>query len=282
VRPDNTSVNLEIFGKPVTDHEGHVVASLVSFLDITERKRSEEQQQALLQELARKNAELDRFTHTISHDLKSPLVTIRGFLGLLEEDLQKQDAVQVHSDMARISKAADTMEHLIVTLLDLSRSGRTVDTPVRIAFTELAREGAGLLATSLQQHRAIMVIPDNLPVISGDRHRLLQVMTNLYDNALKFMGDQQEPRVETGVRYDAGTPIFFVMDNGMGIRKEDQARVFALFERLDTGIPGTGIGLATVKRIIEAHSGKIWVESEGVGKGTTVCFTVPGVAGEAP
>jgi PAS domain S-box-containing protein len=246
--------------------------------DITDRKRAEGQREDLIRELEQKNTELDRFTHTVSHDLKSPLITIRGFLGLLEEDMKK-DPVQAQADIARISSAAGKMEGLITTLLTLSRSGWTVDAPVRIPFTELAREAAGLLATSLKEHRVTLVVPDDLPELSGDRQRLLQVMTNLLDNATKFMGEQKEPRIEIGVRDDAGIPVFFVQDNGMGIKKEHLSKVFGLFERFNPDVPGTGIGLATVKRIIVAHGGRCWAESEGEGKGTTVCFTLPGAEG---
>jgi signal transduction histidine kinase len=101
-------------------------------------------------------------------------------------------------------------------------------------------------------------------------------MTNLLDNAVKFMGDQQEPRVEVGVQHEADGTVFFVRDNGMGIKGENLANVFGLYERFNPEVPGTGIGLATVKRIIEAHGGKIRAESEGEGKGTTFWFTLPG------
>ena len=224
--------------------------------DITERKRADDLRERLIHELSQKNAELNRFTYTVSHDLKSPLISIRGFLGLLEQDIQKNDAAQVLADLTHISSAAETMERLITTLLELSRSGRSVDTPVRIPLTDLAGEAAGLLDASLRERGVALVIPDNLPVVSGDQQRLLQVMTNLLDNAVKFMGDQKEPLVETGVRDDAGTPVFFVRDNGMGIKKENLSKLFGLFERFNPDVPGTGIGLATVKRIIEAHGGK--------------------------
>jgi PAS domain S-box-containing protein len=243
--------------------------------NITERKRAEELREHLIHELACKNAELDRFTYTVSHDLKSPLVSIQAFISLLEEDLQSGDSVQVQADIARITESAEKLEDLIATLLELSRSGKSVDLPVRIPFSDLAREAAALLATPLDERHMTLVIPDDMPVVSGDRLRLLQVMMNLIDNAVKFMGDQEEPRVEIGAREDADTPHFFVRDNGIGIKEENLPKVFGLFERFNPEIPGTGIGLATVKRIIEAHGGKIWVESGGEGQGTTVCFTLP-------
>jgi PAS domain S-box-containing protein len=277
VRPDGTRVLLEIFGNPIIDSQGHIVASLVSFLDITGRKQAEEQRERLVRELAQKNEELDRFTYTVSHDLKSPLISIRAFLSLLEDDLKSGDSGQIQRDISRINESAEKLEHLITTLLVLSRSGRTVDTPVRIPFSDLAHEAAGLLDPTLRERGVALMIPGTMPVICGDRQRLLRVMTNLLDNAVKFMGGQKEPRIEIGVRDDAGTRVFFVRDNGAGIDKENLEKVFGLFERLNPDIPGTGIGLSTVKRIIEAHGGKIWAESEGPGMGTTFRFTLPGV-----
>jgi PAS domain S-box-containing protein len=276
VHPDGTRVLLEIFGTPVFDGQDHLIASLVCFLDITGRKRAEEQRETLINELAQKNAELDRFTYTVSHDLKSPLLAIRAFLALLEDDMKSGNTDRVTTDIQRISESAKKLEGLITTLLALSRSGKAVDTPVKIPFTDLAREAAGMLDATTKERGVTLVISDNLPVVLGDRQRLLQVMTNLLDNAVKFMGDQQEPRVEVGVQHEAGAPVIFVRDNGMGIKGENLANVFGLYERFHPEVPGTGIGLATVKRIIEAHGGKIRVESEGVGKGTTFRFTLPG------
>jgi PAS domain S-box-containing protein len=258
------------------DPDGNVQGVFAAARDITERRLAEEVRERAIHDLAQKNAELDRFAYTVSHDLKSPIVGIRGFLSLLEDDLKAGDLRETENDIRRIAESTDKLEQLITTLLALSRSGRTVDVPVSIPFADLAREAAGMLEVPLQERGVRLVIPDALPDISGDRQRLLRVMTNLLDNAIKFMGDQQEPCIETGVRTDAGTTVFFVRDNGMGFKKENLQKVFGLYERFNPEIPGTGIGLATVKRIIEAHGGKIWVESEGGGKGTRICFTLPG------
>jgi PAS domain S-box-containing protein len=276
LRKDGITIPVESSGHIVTFEGRRIWLSHIR--DITERKRAEETRERFIRELAQKNTELDRFTYTVSHDLKSPLIGIRAFLSLLEDDLKSGDTKQVQKDIFQISESAEKLERLIATLLELSRSGRTVDEPVCIPFSDLAREAAGLLAVPLNEHHIMLVIPDNLPEVSGDRQRLLQVMTNLLDNAVKFMGDQKEPRVEVGLRTDAGTPVFFVRDNGMGMRKENQSKAFGLFERFNPDVHGSGIGLSTVKRIIEAHGGKIWVESDGEGKGTTVCFTLPGPA----
>ena len=114
-----------------------------------------------------------------------------------------------------------------------------------------------------------------MAVIFGDRQRLVEAVQNQVENACKFMGDQQKPHIQIGQRdSEDGTPVFFVRDNGMGIAPEHHDRIFGLFNKLDATSDGTGIGLALVKRIIEVHGGRIWVESEA-GKGATFCFTLP-------
>lgn len=120
----------------------------------------------------------------------------------------------------------------------------------------------------------VNVEPD-LPIVRGDRPRLVEVMQNLIDNAAKFMGDQPAPQIDIGVRKKNNEHIFFVRDNGIGIQPEYHEKVFGLFDKLDAQSEGTGIGLALAKRIVEVHGGRIWVESEGKGQGSTFCFTLP-------
>jgi signal transduction histidine kinase len=114
--------------------------------------------------------------------------------------------------------------------------------------------------------------------VRGDRARLLEVLQNLVDNAAKFMGDQERPRIEIGVRQEAGESVIFVRDNGQGIEERFKERVFGLFEKLDPASEGSGVGLALVKRIVEFHGGRVWLESDGAGQGTTVCLTLPEAA----
>jgi signal transduction histidine kinase len=114
-----------------------------------------------------------------------------------------------------------------------------------------------------------------LPPVFGDRRRLLEVIQNLIDNAVKFIGDPPRPWVRVGWRRDGDEAVYFVADNGRGIEPRFHDKVFGLFERLDDGVEGTGIGLAMAKRIVELHGGRIWVESEGAGQGSTFCFTLP-------
>ncbi|MCP3964397.1 MAG: hypothetical protein GY719_41745 [bacterium] len=231
----------------------------------------------LIEDLEAKNQELERFTYTVSHDLKSPLVTIKGFLGLLEKDAAAGDADRLQRDVERIGAAADTMGQLLGELLELSRIGRMVNPPEDVPLAGLVAEALEVVAGRIGENGVAVEIAPDLPVVRGDRVRLLEVMQNLVENAIKFMGDQPAPRIEIGARQDPGepSPVFYVADNGIGIEPRFHDKVFGLFERLDQQVDGTGVGLTVVKRIVEIHGGRIWVESEGEGRGTTFCFTLP-------
>lgn len=239
---------------------------------IAQLELADREQEALIAELETKNAELERFSYTVSHDLKGPLLTIKGFLGFLRRYLERGEVAQAQADLETISEAADSMGRLLDELLELSRIGRVVNPPVTVPFAELAREAVAAVAGT--DGVKVDIAPE-LPAVSGDRVRLREVVENLVTNALKFMGDQSAPRVEIGARRSAGETIFYVRDNGVGIDPRYHEKVFGLFERLDPKIEGTGVGLAIVRRIVESHGGRIWVESEGVGHGSTFCFTLP-------
>ena len=229
----------------------------------------------LIKELESKNTELERFTYTISHDLKSPLVTINGFLGYLKSDTASGNSERITTDIQRIQDAVDKMHLLLKELLELSRIGRIMNPPEKVLFDDLVREALEIVHGQLEARGVAVQIQPNLPAIHGDRQRLTEVLQNLIDNAAKYMGDQPTPRIEIGQHgEESGQLIFFVKDNGIGINPEYHERVFGLFNKLDPKSEGTGVGLALAKRIIEVHGGRIWVESE-VGKGATFFFTLP-------
>jgi PAS domain S-box-containing protein len=246
--------------------------------DVSLQKWIQGEREKLIAELELKNAELERFTYTVSHDLKSPLITIKGFLGFLKADTQSGNTKRLESDIQRISDAADKMQLLLNDLLELSRIGRLVNKPQSIDLNELIAEVLELLYGRLQGGTvSIQVsVTEQLPTIYGDRPRLFEVLQNLVDNAAKFMGDQPNPHIEIGQEgtTQTGAPILFVQDNGIGIDPKFKDRIFGLFDKLDPRTEGTGIGLALAKRIIEFHGGRIWVESEP-GKGATFYFTLP-------
>ena len=230
----------------------------------------------LNRELETQNAELERFTYTVSHDLKTPLVTIRGFLGYLRQDAENRDLVRFDKDVTRIANAVDKMQMLLNDLLELSRIGRIINEPENISFGKIVTETLELLNGLLEKNKTQLNVQETFPNIVGDRVRLVEVLQNLIGNAAKFMGDQPHPTIEIGTNGldEDQKIIFFVRDNGIGIDPKYHQRIFGLFNRLDPNIDGTGIGLTLVKRIIEIHGGRIWVSSK-LGAGATFYFTLP-------
>ncbi|HSJ86901.1 MAG TPA: ATP-binding protein, partial [Anaerolineales bacterium] len=248
---------------------------LAMIRDITLQKWIDGEYKKLIAELEAKNAELERFTYTVSHDLKSPLITIRGFLGFIREDSKNGNLLRLDSDIKRISDATEKMQMLLNDLLELSRVGRLVNEPKEIPFNTLVADALELIHGRISQGNIAVSVAENLPPVFGDYQRILEVMQNLIDNAAKFMGSQPSPRIEIGQQDSRdGMKIFYVRDNGMGIPREFMDNIFGLFNKLDARSEGTGVGLALVKRIIEFHGGSIWVESE-LGLGTTFFFTLP-------
>ena len=242
---------------------------------IIQRRRVEQQREELLADLEAQNAELERFTYTVSHDLKSPLITIKGYLGLLRDDLADESPEAVEDDIARMVGAADKMGELLGELLELSRIGRLSNQLEDIPLGDLASEAVELVQGQINQKGVEVEISPDLPVVRGDRLRLLEVMQNLIDNAVKYMGQQPHPKVAVGSRTCDTGPICYVRDNGMGIDPRYHGKVFGLFDQLDPRVHGSGIGLALAKRIVEVHGGRIWVESDGLGQGSTFCFSLP-------
>jgi signal transduction histidine kinase len=230
----------------------------------------------VIDELEAKNAELERFTYTVSHDLKSPLVTITGFLGYLEKDALSGNHEKVRASAERISSAAKKMEHLLSDLLELSRVGRLMNPPENVPFEEIVQEALEHVRGQIELHHVQVTVHEDLPIIHGDKVRLVEIIQNMLDNAEKFSSGKPDARIEIG---SAGLDennmcILFVCDNGMGIDPKFHERIFGLFNKLNPYIEGTGIGLTLVKRIVEIHGGRIWVESE-LGSGASFFFTLP-------
>jgi PAS domain S-box-containing protein len=275
-RKDGTVFPVELRATLLRDPVGKPVSVWGIARDITERKRAEEAERQKSEELAQANDELTRFASTVSHDLKSPLVTIKTFLGYLEADIRGQDAARVEKDMAYIRAAADKMSRLLDELLELSRIGRKTNPSVEAPLQDIVREALSLVAGQIAQRGVKIQVTEEPVLLYGDRQRLVEIFQNLVDNAVKFMGDQPAPCIRIGAEQTDGETMLFVQDNGIGIDPRHQTKLFGLFEKLDPATEGTGIGLALVRRIVEVHGGRIWVLSAGPGKGATFRFTLAG------
>lgn len=260
---------------PIRNEQGDVIGTTGIARDISERKTAELERERFIVELGAKNAELERFTYTVSHDLKSPLVTITGFLGYVEQDARAGKLDSLTRDIGRIRQAVDRMQTLLNDLLELSRIGRIVNEPAEMEFGSIVRDALAMLNGAINARQVHVQFVDEGFKVFGDRVRLLEVLQNLLENAIKFMGDQPNPEIRIGSIQDKhGSPVFFIQDNGVGIEPQYQDRIFGLFNKLDASTEGTGIGLTLVRRIIEVHRGSIWVESQP-NQGTTFYFTLP-------
>jgi len=271
---NGNSFTAELNAVLVRDEEGNPKSILSIARNITQRKNAEAEREALIRQLESKNTELERFAYTVSHDLKSPLITILGFLRLLEKEIEVRNMEEVKNYLERISNAAGRMQHLLDKILELARSGRMVQHREKILFNKIVEDALAMVSGQIREHTIQVEIAEKLPVCYGERIRLIEVMENLLDNAVKFMGDNPDPKITIGVRDDSDETVFFVRDNGRGIEEDKHEKIFELFQKYDTSA-GAGAGLAIVKRIIEAHGGKIWVESDGRNQGSTFCFTLP-------
>jgi signal transduction histidine kinase len=252
--------------------------------EVSERKRAQEALQknekkleALLKELAAKNAELETFVFSVSHDLKTPIVTIEGFMGALREDFGDLIPEDCEKYLNYIGDATQKMELLINDLLELSRIGRLTVKKTEFPLSDLMEEVIAALHPQIEARGIQITVMQNLPLVYGEKKRLIQVFENLFSNAIKYIGTENpDPRIEVGVQEQENQKVIFVKDNGIGIDKVYFEKIFQVFERLPAAKKigqGTGVGLAIVKRVIEYHGGTVWLESEP-GKGSTFFFTL--------
>jgi PAS domain S-box-containing protein len=278
-RKDGSPIDVSLSISPILDASGNVVGASTIARDITVHKRAQKEQ-ALMRELGAKNGELEQFASRVAHNLKSPLTTINGFAGLMGQSAAAGDHEGTKAWAARISAAVDGMERLLDDLLELSCGGRRMHPAKEVRLAEAAQDAVSAVAGRLAQRGVRVEIAPDLPVVYGDAARLREVLECLLDNAAKFMGDQPDPRVEIGARRACAEVIVCVRDNGEGVAPRAREKIFELFERLHGGAEGRGMGLAIAKRIVEAHGGRIWVESNGLGKGASFCFALPGRKGQ--
>ncbi|MEL7004661.1 MAG: ATP-binding protein, partial [Bacteroidota bacterium] len=274
-RSDNHLVWLLAQANPEYDINNRLIGYIGTLTDITAAKKIQRDREILLEELKIKNKELQQFTYTVSHDLKSPLITIKGFLGILEEDIRNGLTTEINKDLSHISKAADKMGDLLKGILRVSRTQQTSLNIKKVDSLKLIREAISLLEGQMLDKDIRINLEGDFPALLIDKTKMFEVFQNLIDNAIKYMGQQDAPKIDIGYRRYDQEHLFHVRDNGIGIDERFREKIFGLFDRLDTTIDGTGIGLTIVQRIINQHEGRIWIESGGLGKGSTFFFTLP-------
>jgi light-regulated signal transduction histidine kinase (bacteriophytochrome) len=225
-------------------------------------------------ELARSNRDLEQFAYVASHDLQEPLRMVNGFLKLLAERCAGQLDEKANQYIAYSVQGAQRMSQLITDLLEYSRVDRKGKELQATDARALLTDALANLRASIAEAGA-QVTHDELPTVRADATQLGQLFQNLIGNAIKFRDPHRPCQVHVAVRKDGGQWVFAVRDNGIGIDPKQHARVFVIFQRLHTRdeYPGTGIGLAICKKIVERHGGRIWIESV-LGEGSTFFFTL--------
>jgi len=241
--------------------------------EIAERENAEAIIKKQMADLEAKNVEMESFTYTVSHDLKSPLITINGFAGVILEKIKNAEYEDLDIDLNRIVNATGKMQELLKDLLELSRIGRMSSVFAQINMNILVNEVVELLQGIIKAKNINIIVEENLPDVTADKQRIKEVVQNLIENAVKFMNNKENAFIKIGFKKINNENAFFVQDNGVGIDEKYHQKIFGLFDKLNQHSEGTGIGLALVKRIIELHNGKVWVESE-LNKGSTFYFTI--------
>lgn len=269
-RGDGRAVCLAVSASPLRLQDGCRAGTVAFLRDVTERRRFEA-------ELARKNAELENYVHSVSHDLRSPLVSLLGFSRLLRQDHGEQLGESGRHFLDRIEQAGRTMEALINDLLELSRIGQTGERKALVDPLKILHQLRAELKPRLEAQKIALVVPESPPLVLCDRTRLYQLFSNLIGNALEHMGPCPDARIEIEVVEEADHHRITVRDNGRGIEPAHHERIFELFQSLGPradGRRGTGVGLAIVKKIAETHGGDVWVESSP-GAGASFHLTLP-------
>ena len=295
-KSDGTVIDVWIRNAPIQDENGQFVRSRSAAQDVTERNRLANELRQRGDQLERANAELrqinaslDEFNAVVSHDLKEPLRTMEAYSKMLATDFGEElgeDGLELVENMVQTSRRLGA---LIQDLLTLAQAGRTAKEPVAFSLENKVRAVCQDLDDLIQRNNAAVMVTDELPFLIGDSLRIGQLFSNLIANGLKY-NESDSPLIRIGVKgpwseevapsgkFTSGPPmvLLYVQDNGIGISKEYHDEIFASFRRgpNQEQYEGTGAGLAIVKKVVEAHGGTIWVESE-LGQGSTFYFTLP-------
>jgi|GEM_PF-2805577 len=277
-RSDGTVVWIEINTAPLsTTDSGAVEAVVSSFLDITHRKEFED-------ELSRSNAELEQFAYAVSHDLREPLRMVASYIQLLERRLGAAASDEIREFVGFAVDGAKRMDRMLVALLEYSRVGRRGQPMEWVDSRRVLDEALLFLSPVVQQTGAEVLVEGEWPMLFASPDELERLFQNLLGNALKYHADGVKPVIRVEAARGAGVWRFSFADNGIGIAPDQTGRLFKVFQRLHGAgrYEGSGVGLALCRRIVQRHEGRIWVESEGAGTGSTFIFTLPVSAVQIP
>jgi PAS domain S-box-containing protein len=274
LRKNGERVDIETNISLVENSAGQPAAFLIVARDVTERKQMEVQLATSLADLKRSNAELEQFAYVTSHDLQEPLRMITSYIQIIEEDYKGKLDADADQYLAFAVEGAKRMHTLINDLLAYARVGTRGEPFMPTSINSVLSKAIANLDVAIEESHAV-VTHDQLPTVLGDESQLIQLFQNLLGNAIKFRGDDA-PMIHVGVEETNDDWVFSVRDNGIGIDMRYAERIFVVFQRLHAreDYPGTGVGLAVVKKIVERHGGRIWVESEPA-KGSTFYVTLP-------
>ena len=245
--------------------------------DVSERRRQEQEIRALMAQLQKSNTELEQFAYVASHDLRQPLRMITSYVQMLERRLHEQLDEETLQMMHYISDGTQRMDQMLVSLLEYSRVGRTGEPMAQLESCSAVEEALRFLQPMIRESGAEIELVGEWPVIRASRDELTRLFQNLIGNAVKYRLPERPPRIRVTVSDGGSQWHFRVEDNGIGIDPEQIERLFRVFQRLHTRTQyeGTGVGLAISRKIVERHGGTIQIESEGEGKGSCCCFTLP-------
>lgn len=279
ITKDGRQIDVYIVDRLIFDKEGRVTGIRSTVQDIRQRKKAEEKLKETLAELERSNVDLEQFAYAASHDLQEPLRMVSSYVQLLAKRYQGKLDSDADDFIEYVVDGASRMQGMINDLLVYSRVGRLEEPLKPVDCQAVLEQVLANLEAAIEESGAV-VTHDTLPEVSADTSQLVQLFQNLIGNAVRFRSD--EPlQVHIGAGRKDDQWLFWVRDNGIGIDPHYAERIFTIFQRLHprSEYPGTGIGLAICKRIVEGHGGRIWVDSR-LGKGATFYFTIPTEAGD--